>query len=59
MNERAPSGSFAYFLASEENKSFLLTRIAGEQGFEPRLLGPKPSVLPLDDSPALRTSYSS
>ena len=27
----------------------LLTPVASGLGFEPRLLGPKPSVLPLDD----------
>ncbi len=27
--------------------------MAGGQGFEPRLLGPEPSVLPLDDPPAV------
>lgn len=32
-------------------RAFLL---AGEQGFEPQLLGPEPSVLPLDYSPTRR-----
>lgn len=31
-------------------KSFLVS--AGGQGIEPRFLGPKPSVLPLDDPPS-------
>ena len=31
--------------------SFLLFYVAGVQGFEPRLGGPKPPVLPLDDTP--------
>ncbi len=26
-------------------------KVAGVQGFEPRLAGPKPAVLPLDDTP--------
>ena len=30
---------------------------AGEPGFEPRYPGPKPGVLPLDDSPALFRIY--
>ena len=29
----------------------LIARATGEQGFEPRFSGPKPDVLPLDDSP--------
>ena len=37
ITEKAPHGSF--FLK------------AGEQGLEPRYSGPKPDVLPLDDSP--------
>ena len=31
---------------------------AGEQGFEPRLCGPEPQVLPLDDSPEVATFLS-
>ena len=30
------------------------SKLAGEQGFEPRLYGPEPHVLPLDDRPVKR-----
>ncbi len=33
-----------------------IARATGEQGFEPRFSGPKPDVLPLDDSPRSPTS---
>lgn len=34
----------------------MLLLTAGGQGLEPRFLGPKPSVLPLDDPPAVSTN---
>ena len=34
-----------------------LTSTAAGQGFEPRLLGPEPSVLPLDDPAALPANH--
>ena len=34
------------------NKSSDVSRLAGEEGFEPSLTDPESAVLPLDDSPA-------
>ena len=36
---------------SRDNQIEELKKVAGIQGFEPRLDGPKPPVLPLDDIP--------
>lgn len=41
-----------------KRKKSPLGLMAGEEGLEPPLSGPKPDVLPLDDSPSNRCDYS-
>ena len=41
----------SYRAAPLRDKKKEVAKVAGVQGFEPQLTGPKPAVLPLDDTP--------